>query len=218
MHELRGGWEVAVSYGHAGTEALGAEGTLGFADTSPAPKLELQGHPAEIAALSAEVGASLEAGQAGRASAAWWCPLGLSRLLVLGEIDVQRHPLRSFLEQAVVEHAPAAHISDQTTSWASLTLVGPRARETLAQLTAIDLRPTVSPAGAFRPGSLARAPGAILCEDSDRYRLLFGWAIGEYMWTVVADAAAEFGGTPIGAEALPDLPAVPQTAPALNHA
>ena len=31
---------------------------------------------------------------------------------------------------------------------------------------------------------------------------LVGWALGEYLWQVVADAAAQLGGGPVGAEAL----------------
>jgi hypothetical protein len=38
----------------------------------------------------------------------------------------------------------------------------------------------------------------IVVEAEDRYLLLFGWATGEYMWTVVADAAKPLGGTPVG--------------------
>ncbi len=32
--------------------------------------------------------------------------------------------------------------------------------------------------------------------------MLVGWALGEYLWQVVADAAADLGGGPVGAEAL----------------
>jgi hypothetical protein len=31
--------------------------------------------------------------------------------------------------------------------------------------------------------------------------MLFGWALGEYMWTVVADAASALGGAPEAARA-----------------
>jgi hypothetical protein len=34
----------------------------------------------------------------------------------------------------------------------------------------------------------------VLREDEDRFLMLFGWALGEYMWTVVADAAESLGG------------------------
>ncbi len=47
------------------------------------------------------------------------------------------------------------------------------------------------PVGGFRPGSVARGPGAILREGEERYLMLFGAALGQYMWTVVADAAEE---------------------------
>ena len=46
------------------------------------------------------------------------------------------------------------------------------------------------PVGGFRPGSVARTPGYVLREDADRFLMLFGWALGEYLWTVVADAAS----------------------------
>ena len=33
---------------------------------------------------------------------------------------------------------------------------------------------------------------------------MVGWALGEYLWQVVADAAEQLGGGPVGAEALAD--------------
>jgi hypothetical protein len=44
----------------------------------------------------------------------------------------------------------------------------------------------------------------ILVEATDRFLLLFGWSIGEYMWTVVKDAARPRGGVPVGVDALAD--------------
>jgi hypothetical protein len=58
----------------------------------------------------------------------------------------------------------------------------------------------------FRPGSVARTPGAILREDEDRFLMLFGSALGQYVWTVVADAAELLGGGPIGADVLEAVP------------
>src|SRR5215207_9576311 len=48
-------------------------------------------------------------------------------------------------------------------------------------------------------GPVARAPGGILCEARDRYLMLFGAAVGQYVWTVVEDAARHLGGGPAGA-------------------
>ena len=68
-------------------------------------------------------------------------------------------------------------------------VVGPLAREVFARFTAIDLRPQVTPVHGFRPGSVARTPGVVVCEGEDRFLMLFGAALGAYVWTVVADAA-----------------------------
>lgn len=113
-------------------------------------------------------------GTATRRDDAWWCPVTRDRLLVLGNSD--------------------ADGLDVTCSLAALAICGPRARDVFARFCALDLRDREMPVGAFRPGSVARTPGYVLREDSERFLMLFGWALGEYMWTVVADAAESLGG------------------------
>jgi glycine cleavage system aminomethyltransferase T len=118
----------------------------------------------------------LALGQATRTDGAWRCPVTRDRTLVIGDRD--------------------ADGIDLTSSLAALTIAGPLAREVFARFCALDLRPQSLPVGGFRPGSVGRTPGYVLREDADRYLMLFGWALGEYMWTVVADAAGELGGEP----------------------
>jgi sarcosine oxidase gamma subunit len=91
---------------------------------------------------------------------------------------------------------------DVTTAFGALVIAGPLARETFARFCALDLRPRVCPPGAWRPGSVARTPGGVLCLAEDRFLMLFGAAYGQYMWTVVADAAQRLGGGPVGADVL----------------
>ena len=92
-----------------------------------------------------------------------------------------------------------------TTVFAAMTLVGPQSREVFARFCAADLRPKVTPIAGLRPVSIARQPGVIVCEGEDRFLFLFGWAIGQYMWTVVEDAARHLGGQPVGVDALQSL-------------
>ena len=65
----------------------------------------------------------------------------------------------------------------------------------------------MTPVNALRPGSIGRQPGILIREDEERYLFLFGWATGEYMWSVVADAGSHLGGGPIGVDALREVAA-----------
>jgi glycine cleavage system aminomethyltransferase T len=123
----------------------------------------------------------------------------VQRARVEGEtVTLPMTPERSL----VLGGEPPAGAIEVTTGFALLRLAGPLARETFARFTAIDLRPQVTKPGDWRPGSVARTPGGILCEAEDRFLMLFGAALGQYVWTVVDDAARNLGGGPVGADAL----------------
>lgn len=145
---------------------------VAWTDVSHLRKLELQG-----------AGVAGEFGRATREGESWICRLTPTRALMIGA---------STREDAL----------DVTCNYAALTVFGPQAREALARFCALDLRPQTSPPGSFRPGSIARQPGMIVVEAEERFLLLFGWALGEYLWTVVEDAARGLGGGPVGLDAL----------------
>jgi heterotetrameric sarcosine oxidase gamma subunit len=175
--EPRDGWNVAVSY-----PAASFGESVSWCDTSHLPKLQLQG----------TLDPSLPFGTAVRRDGAWWCRLTEGRALVVGaRPDVSDVPYE---------------VVDVTSVFASLTIAGPLARECFARFCALDLRPSVTPVGALRPGSIARQPGTLICEAEDRYLILFGWATAEYVWSVVADAASSLGGGPVGIDQLQELP------------
>ncbi len=172
--DQRGGWNVAVGYGeHDGDWA---RETVGFADRSYLRKLEVHVPIPDF-----------RGGVAEQRDGAWWCPVTPSRMLVLGE--------------PTGELPGSSTVVDLTCGLAALSLIGPAAGELLARFCAIDVRDKVTPVGAFRPGSVARTPGYVLREAEDRLLVLAGWALGEYLWRVVADAAEHLGGGPVGADA-----------------
>ena len=181
--ELRDGWNVAVSY-----PAASYAETVSWCDTSHLAKLQLQG---ASAAIDAAAGEALDTGTALRRDGAWWCRLTNERALVIGA--------RPSLSDGDLE------LVDVTSVLASLTISGPLARECFARFCALDLRPAVTPVRALRPGSIGRQPGTLIREADDRYLILFGWAVAEYMWSVVSDAAGHLGGGPIGVDQLAEI-------------
>jgi glycine cleavage system aminomethyltransferase T len=194
--EERDGWKVAVSF----PDEARSLATVGFADMSHIGKLEIQG---DVAAIT---GKNLELGKAQPAAGVWWCPYSPSRAVVLCA-SAQTVALRDHLTALAADANGLGSVIDITSAQGAMTIVGPLAREVFARFTAIDLRPQVTPVHAFRPGSVARTGGAILCEASDRYLMLFGAALGQYVCQVVDDAARHLGGGPIGVDALEPLDA-----------
>jgi glycine cleavage system aminomethyltransferase T len=180
--EVRDGFNVAVEFTGAGS----AGDTVSWADVSHLSKVELQGSSDVIGALPLRT--------AVRRDDAWWCRLTQTRALVIGT-------------RPELEPADDLDALDVTSNFAALTLLGPLARETFARFCALDLRPQATPVGALRPGSIGRQPGLVIREDEERYLFLFGWATGEYMWSVVADAGGHLGGRPVGADALAEVTA-----------
>jgi heterotetrameric sarcosine oxidase gamma subunit len=209
--EERDGWNVATRFDGLEAERERARSTVGFADLSHLGKVELQA-PAEaleaIAGVELELGAATPAGASAPAGggtsapgAAWWCPYTPTRALALCE-PAALPAVRESLQEAAVDHEGLTSVIDVTTAFAALAIEGPQAREVFARFTAIDLRDQVTPLRGFRPGSVGRTPGAILREGDQRWLMLFGAALGQYMWTVVADAARTLGGGPVGVDAL----------------
>lgn len=200
--EERDGWRVAVRFDGAEVERERCAATVGFADRSQLGKIEIQGRPGDLATIVRGAGGGeLEFGRATRAAGAWWCPYTPERAIVLCEPGATGQ-LVQVLEDGADAAAGHATVLDVTTVFAALTIAGPLARETFARFTALDLRPQALPVHGFRPGSVARTPGAVLRQADDRFLMLFGAALGQYVWTVVADAAGSRGGGPVAVDAL----------------
>jgi heterotetrameric sarcosine oxidase gamma subunit len=205
--EVRDGWNVAVGYASAEREREAVRETAGWADVSHLGKLELHvSNPDDLTAIVAAAadGATLERGSATRAGDAWWLPLTADRAVVVAD-PAALPGLRDRLQEAASNASATVSVIDATCKYAALTLVGPLAREVFARFSAVDLRPQVLPVQDFRPGSVARTPGMVVREGEDRFLVLFGWAVGAYVWETVSDAGAHLGGSPVGLDALDEV-------------
>jgi heterotetrameric sarcosine oxidase gamma subunit len=199
---VRHGWEVAASYGPVAAEIAACEASAGIADRTHVGKLEVQA-PAET---------PYTLGMARDDGGAWWCPLAADRALVLAH----RAPIGELRERIEEETAEGGTVVDVTAGFAAIGLVGPRTRDILARVTAIDVRPQSLPECGFRPGSIARVPGMLLRERGDRMLVLCGSAHAEYLWLALSDAGRPLGAAHVGVDALERLDAAP--ARGLAHA
>lgn len=201
----RAGWNVVVGYGAPAAEAASCREAVGVADLSQIGKLELQGQPAVVAKIVAEIagGAALESGAAALHDEAWWCPLTSERVLALCPPEATGR-LREQLESAAAAASADsfAVVTELTAALGSNAVVGPLAREAFARTTALDLRPQSFAEGGFAPVSVARTPAMVLREGGDRYLHLFGAGYADYVWTVFVDAAKQLGGGAVGAAGL----------------
>ena len=195
------GWEHVTDYGDPERERELLTSTVGFCDRSQLGKFELQGPRAELDAIEAAVPA--------RGLSARWCQVTPTRRMLLREA-ADSAAARGHLDELVAasDSASNGHVGllEITTTYAAISIAGPSARELFARFCALDLRPGSAAPGDFLPGSVARTPGFVLVEGPDRFLALFGWALGAYVFDVVADAAAHLGGGPVGSRALQSMP------------
>ena len=201
--ELRDGWQVAASFDGSERERERLAQTVGFADSSQLGKIEIQAAPGDLAAIAAGAGAAgLALGRATRSTGAWWCPYA-RRAIVLCEPE-DTAELHQTLDGAARATAGRATVLDVTpSSLRSRSRARWRVRRSRASRRSTCARRRCRCAAS--DGSVARTPGAVLREDEDRFLMLFGAALGQYVWTVVADAAEALGGGPVGVDALEPL-------------
>jgi aminomethyltransferase len=216
--ETRDGWTVAVGYSSPEQEREALRRAAGWADVSHLGKLEVHASAEDLAAIVGEAaaGAALELGTATRAGDAWWLPVTTERAVVVGEPAVIAG-LRERLESAAASAARTVSIIDVTSKYCAVTLVGPQAREVFARFSAIDVRERSLPVAGFRPGSIARSPGLLVREGEDRFLLMIGWALGQYLWETVSDAGTHLGAAPVGLDALAEV-AIGEGAPVAEEA
>ena len=111
--------------------------------------------------------------------------------------------VQSHLE-AVTQPAAASacvHLTDVTSSFTAVQIAGPRSRDLLRKLTALDLRPAQFPDLSCAQGSLANVHALVIRADIQThlsYQVYYGREFGEYVWEALLDAGQEFGALPFG--------------------
>ena len=195
--------EVAARYAAAG-EAR-ALSSLGFVDLSPLPRTGFKGDGVAgwLAAQGFEIGAASNRAypQAGGALAVRLAPdevLVLEGLAggagICARLDAAWAPVAG-------DFWPVPRRDG--TFWFLVT--GEHAATVFAKVCGVDLRPAKFPNHAVAQTSVARMSAIVLRDDLGAvpaFHLLGDSASARYMWRCLADAADEFGGRPVGMEAV----------------
>jgi sarcosine oxidase subunit gamma len=90
-------------------------------------------------------------------------------------------------------------------SHAWFMITGDAAPEMFAKICGVDLRPHKFQPGQIAQTSLAKMSGIVIRDDRGAipaFHLLADVASAEYLWGAVLDAMSEFGGAPVGLQAL----------------
>lgn len=199
-------WLIADVYRSADEEARATRAAVGLADVSAMAKLAVRGADATTAL---EKLAGQQAPAAGRATRARFngaeatvCRVAPDELLVLAAPAAQG-PILDLLAPAC-QAVGCAHVSDVTSGYAAVDLVGPRSPAVLERLAPLDLGPAAFPVLAVARGELAHVRAIFLRLDHRELpaiRVLVPRECGAFVWRALGEAGHDLGLACLGAAA-----------------
>lgn len=180
-----GEWRIPEAFADPQEEADRVMESAGLRDVSAIGKLDLKGREVEqlLAGFAPQDHLSV-------------LRLRPDHILLLTSPGIQGQ-----VAEALSQLSCCAHLTDVTSALSAFALVGPRAREVLARLTSLDLRPHAFSNGACAQVGLAKVHAIIHREDWGQlpaYRLLVGREHGEYAWDAIRTAGESLGLIPFG--------------------
>lgn len=200
----RHGWWVAAHFGSPGGELALCRTAVGLADRSDLGKLVLRGDAAAVEQLVGQLsGASVDPGDALLAAGAWWCAVSPTHVLALCDAG-ETSGLRDRALGAV-RWTPGATVTDATTHYAAIGLLGPRTADVLAELS--DTEPPLGDVDspAFDVLRLAAVPAMLLRGAVGRAVVVTETARAAVLWTEIERAGREAGIGHVGADAVSHL-------------
>jgi heterotetrameric sarcosine oxidase gamma subunit len=197
------GWSVPERYAGADREVVAARGAVGLADVSACGKLGVRG--LDVGPLLARLTGAVPPAARTASHVALGphpvlaCRLAPDEMLVLtAPADVAG---AAAVLDAAIDGEVCAHVTDLTSAYAAMDVVGPAAPALLARLIPLDLSAAVLPVPGILQGEVARVRGVVVRLDArglPAFRLLVSRDVGEFVWTTVMDAGRDLGLSPIG--------------------
>jgi sarcosine oxidase subunit gamma len=199
------GAAVALSFGAEAAERDRA-GRLGLCDLSPLPRTGFKGWASaawlERQGLSIGPESNRAYSQADRTLVARLSP---GEILVLSPVAGDASSVRRLESAWSMDAADGCYLVPRADSHAWFLVTGNEAAAMFAKICGVDLRPHRFADMAIAQTSVARLSAIVIRTDlagTPGYHLLADSASAEFLYDVLLDAMAEFGGGPVGLQAL----------------
>jgi heterotetrameric sarcosine oxidase gamma subunit len=197
------GWRVAEVYSSVDDEVARARSGVGLCDVSACGKLGVRGDavvPLGVKLTGRPVPAVGHASR-GRVNGAsvLVCRRAADELLLLTP-PRELAALADVLAKAV--EGACAHVTDLTSAFAVVDLIGANLRALLERLVALEL--SAVPVLGVVQGDLARVHAVMLRLDHPTlpaFRVLIPREYGDFIWRTLGEAGRDLGLTPVGAAA-----------------
>lgn len=199
------GAAVAASFGAVDDEIEAAR-HMALADLSPLPRAGFKGRDALDWAQRQGVAVSDSNNAAHRQAVGGLAArLADTEILVLDGLDGAGALPQRLASQWSTDAAAGTYLVNRQAGNFWFVVSGAHGAEMFAKLCAVDLRPAKFPPGAVAQTPVART-NCIVIRDHlggvPAWHLLGDSASAEYQWGRLVDAMAEFGGRPVGIDAL----------------
>jgi len=182
---------------------------VGLCDMSPVGKLDVKGKDCvPLLERTFSLGAALGIGQIQRVilqetagvatSTGFCCRLSNDQVLLLTAPDATVAVEQRLMQQV---GAGCVHLTNLTSVLTAVQVVGPRSRDLLGKLTALDLSSPQFANLTCTQGSVANVHAIVIRADVGgrlAYEVYYGREFGEYLWDTLMDAGQEFGAVPFG--------------------
>lgn len=211
------GWQCPEGYAGVEDELRTVRSGVGLADVSPAAKLDVRGNDA-LSAIARRL--SLPAPVTGTVThlsppvstrnGLLCCLTPLHARLFVPADAAARVATRWARAHAADTHPVRARLTDVTSAYTVIQVSGPRSRELLRKLTALDLGAGTFPDLTCAQTGIAGVHALILRADVRAllsFQVCCGRESGAFVWDAILDAGREFGARPVGLAALRTLAA-----------
>jgi len=198
------GWRVADVYTSTDAEISRAREGVAISDVSTCGKLGLRGEAIESVAIKLTGRTPPPIGRAARervnGAAVLACRRAADEMLLL--MSTAEHAAVAGALAEMVETAGCVHVTDLTSAFAVVDLMGPALPTLLERVVTVDLT-AVPPLGVVQ-AEVSRVHAIMVRLDEltlPVFRVLVPRESGDFVWHTLRDAGRDLGLTPVGAAA-----------------